>query len=77
MLLLCCQGETGIIGLLLRANVRLMSLATVEGGAAVIAAMIANSGARGDLRKVTDRYGKTAATLAWDMQRWVGGHIEP
>lgn len=63
------QGEVGAIRLLLRANARLMSLASVEGGAAVIAAMSSSSGARSDLRKVADRYGKTAATLAWDMQR--------
>eukprot|EP00878_Enallax_costatus_P028001 GHUV01030196.1.p1 GENE.GHUV01030196.1~~GHUV01030196.1.p1 ORF type:complete len:267 (+),score=112.23 GHUV01030196.1:245-1045(+) len=63
------KGEVRIIHLLLRANARLMSLASIEGGAAVMAAMPPNSGAHGDLRKIADRYGKTAATLAWDMQR--------
>lgn len=46
-----------------------MSLASVPGGASVVAAMPLNSGARGDLRQAADKYGKTAGMLAWDMQR--------
>lgn len=69
MLHICLQGEVRIIYLLLRANARLMSLSSIEGGPTVIAAMPINSGVHGDLRKLADRYGKTAATLAWDMQR--------
>jgi hypothetical protein len=55
--------------LLLRANTKLMALAAAEGPGGPLASAPAASGARGDVRKKTDKYGKTAANLAWDMQR--------
>lgn len=68
----CClamvwlQGELSIVRLMLKANAKLMAL-TAETGQQSSAP--AASGARSDLRKAADKYGKTAATLAWDMQQ--------
>jgi hypothetical protein len=66
---LCSQGDATIVRLLLRANVKLMALAAAEGPGSPLANAPASSGARGDVRKTADKYGKTAANLAWDMQR--------
>lgn len=55
--------------LLLRANAKLMALAAAEGAAGPLAGAPAASGAREDVRRAADKYGKTAAHLAWDMQR--------
>ncbi|WIA23719.1 hypothetical protein OEZ85_000405 [Tetradesmus obliquus] len=63
------KGDASIVRLLLRANVKLMALATAEGPGGPLATAPAASGARGDVRKTADKYGKTAANLAWDMQR--------
>jgi ankyrin repeat protein len=67
--LLILQGDAAIVRLLLRANLKLMALAAAEGAAGPLASAPAASGARGDVRKMADKYGKTAANLAWDMQR--------
>jgi hypothetical protein len=67
------QGEAGVIRLLLRANKKLMSLAAADAALAAAAAADASCGARKDLRRVADSYGKTPGRLAWDMERWVGG----
>lgn len=56
-----------MIRLLLRANLKLMTLAVAEPRMA--AAADEASGLLGDVRQVADQYGKTAARLAWDMQR--------
>ena len=65
-----------MIRLLLRANKKLMGLAAAAAGkdpalapAAAAAAADASSGAREDVRRLADKYGKTAGRLAWDMQR--------
>lgn len=58
-----------MIRLLLRANKKLMSLAAADPSLAAAAAD-SSSGAKEDLRRVADSYGKTAGRLAWDMQRW-------
>lgn len=58
-----------MIRLLLRANQKLMALAAAD--PALAAAADAVSGAREDLRRVADSYGKTPGRLAWDMERCV------
>jgi hypothetical protein len=59
-----------VIRLVLRANKKLMALAAADPSLAAAAAD-SSSGAKEDLRRVADGYGKTAGRLAWDMQRWV------
>lgn len=65
------QGEVGVIRLLLRANRKLMGLVAAADPALAAAAAGADaaSGAREDVRRLADKYGKTAGRLAWDMQR--------
>eukprot|EP00775_Hariotina_reticulata_P008140 gene8140-8334_t len=61
------KGEVGVMRLLLRANKKLMGLVKAQPEAA--AAASSTSGALQDLRAAADKYGKTPARLAWDMQR--------
>jgi hypothetical protein len=58
-----------VIRLLLRANKKLMGLAAADPALAAAAAEQPGCGAGEDLRRLADKYGKTAGRLAWDMQR--------